>query len=296
MMELKGTYTAMITPFVSGEVDYDGLRTNIKYQMEGGVTGILALGTTAETPTLSDREKEEIVKIVVELAKGKVNIMVGTGSNSTASTIRATEKAKRMGADMALIVTPYYNKPTQDGIFLHFKAVTDAVDLPVVVYNIKGRTGTNIETRTLTRIAGLRNIIGVKEASGDVGQMTDVINQIQNRSENFSVMSGDDALVLPLMSLGGKGVISVVGNLVPKMVVDLVDAASKGNYSRARDLAFKQLPLIRAAFIETNPIPIKESMNMVNMAAGECRLPLSPITPGTRELLGGVLKELGLLS
>ncbi len=295
-MELNGTYTAMITPFLHGEVDYEGLRKNIDFQIDGGVTGILALGTTAETPTLTDSEKEQIVKIVVELAKGKVNIMVGTGSNSTASTIRATERAKEMGADMALVVTPYYNKPTQEGIFLHFKAVTDAVDIPVVVYNIKGRTGTNIETRTLSRIAGFRNIIGVKEASGDVAQMTDVINQIQNHRENFSVMSGDDALVLPLMSLGGRGVISVVSNLVPKMVVELVDAASKGNFSRARDLAFKQLPLIRAAFVETNPIPIKESMNMQNMAAGECRLPLSPITPGTRELLSGVLKDLGLQS
>ena len=295
-MELKGTYTAMITPFLHGEVDYEGLRTNIKYQMEGGVTGILALGTTAETPTLTEAEKEQIVKIVVELAKGKVNIMVGTGSNSTASTIRTTERAKEMGADIALIVTPYYNKPTQEGIFLHFKAVTDAVDIPVVVYNIKGRTGTNIETRTLKRIAGLRNIIGVKEASGDIGQMTDVINEIQNRRDNFSVMSGDDALVLPLMSLGGKGVISVVSNLVPKMVVELVDAASRGEFSRARDLAFRTLPLIRAAFIESNPIPIKESMNIVNLPAGECRLPLSPITPETRVLLEVVLKELELLN
>ncbi len=294
-MEIKGTYTAIITPFRGEEVDYDGLRQNLRRQIAAGVDGIVALGTTAETPTLSEQEQAKIIVMCREECAGKINLIVGTGSNSTAHTIHNTKIAKELGADAVLIVTPYYNKPTQEGIFRHFKAVCDAVDIPVIVYNIQGRSGVNIETATLQRIAQLENVVAVKEASGNIGQMGDVLEGIARVRPGFCVMSGDDALTMPLMALGGRGVISVVSNLVPERVVEMVNVCLEGDFTRARELHFGLLPIFRGAFIETNPVPIKEAMAMCGMPSGQCRLPLCEMSQEHRQKLQKILAGMSLV-
>lgn len=279
-MIVKGAYTAIVTPFnENGELDEEGLRLNIRYQIKNGVDGIAALGTTGEAPTLSEQEKEKIICIASEETKGKIKLMVGTGSYSTQQTIENTKKAKKFGAEIVLIVIPYYNKPTQEGLYKHFKAVAEAVDIPIMVYNIQGRTGQNLQTETLKRLANIPNIIGVKEASGNILQMMEVIEAIHNQQPEFSVMSGDDALTLPLMTLGGHGIISVVSNLLPYQVKALVTALQEKEYEKARQIHYNLLPLFRNAFIETNPIPIKAAMKMKGMAAGSCRLPLCDLMP-----------------
>ncbi len=294
-MKLEGTFTALVTPFKEGEIDYEGLAQNIRFQLDHGVQGILAMGTTGEPPTLSAEEYREVIRIAVREAGGKARVMAGTGPNSTQKTIENTVAARELGVDAALIVTPYYNKPTQNGIIAHFEAVPSAVDLPVVVYNIPGRTGTNIETDTLVRLSEMPGIAGVKEASGRMEQIGDVIDRIQNRRENFAVLSGDDALTLPILALGGRGLISVVSNLVPDRVVSLVDHALEGDFEAARKIHFELLPLFKAAFIESNPLPIKAAMTLCGMPAGECRLPLSAIDPESREKIRSVLRDMGLL-
>jgi len=285
----------MITPFLSdGSVDYDGLRRNTRHQLENGITGLLPLGTTGEAPTLSEDEKERVVRTVIEDARdanSKVKVMVGVGTNSTSSTIRNAQHAQAWGADALLVVTPYYNKPTQEGILAHFAAVCKETDLPVVVYNIKGRTGTNIETPTLKAMtAANQQVIAVKEASGDVSQMMDVLAQIPD----LAVYSGDDGLTFPLLALGGQGVISVVSNLLPKQVVDMVSAGLDSNIELARQLHFQLLPIFKAAFIESNPGPIKYAMQKIGLAAGLLRLPLVEIRQSSRPVLDEVLMNLGL--
>ncbi len=285
----RGVTTAMITPFLAnGSVDFDGLRQNTQYQLKNGVNGLLPLGTTGETPTLTEKEKEEIVRTVVEETKNfdeKTPVLVGVGTNSTKKTIQNAKQAQAWGADALLIVTPYYNKPTQEGIVAHFHAICDAVDLPVVVYNIEGRTGTNIETNTLKRIAEKENIIAVKEASGDIHQMTDVLVTIPE----IAVYSGDDGMTFPLTCLGGQGVISVVSNLLPGLVSKMVVEALSGNLTRARELHFKLLQIFKAAFIETNPGPVKYAMDQWGLAGGSVRLPLVEITDASKETIDSVL-------
>lgn len=295
-MIVKGTYTAIVTPFdATGAVDFDQLRKNVEFQIEGGVDGLVVLGTTGETPTLSETEQEKIILESIKQANRRVVIMVGTGSNSTHHTVENTKRAKALGADAVLIVTPYYNKPTQEGIFRHFKTVNDAVEIPILVYNIAGRTGVNIETATLKRIAELKNVVGVKEASGNINQMGDVIREIGQKRENFSVMCGDDGLTLPLMALGGSGVVSVVSNLLPKEVSALVLTASKGDFENAKKMHYALLPIFKGAFIETNPIPIKEAMSMKGMGLGNCRLPLCEMSTENREKLRKILVEMKIL-
>src|SRR3989338_2337331 len=277
MKKFEGAITAMITPFTpNGEIDYEGLRRNVRFQIEEGINGLLPLGTTGETPTLSAEEKEKVAKAVIEEAGGKVPVLVGTGSYSTKTTIEHTKKAKALGADAALIVSPYYNKPTQEGLYLHFKTVAESVDIPIIIYNIQSRTGVNIETGTLLRLSSIKNIISVKEASGNMNQMMDVINQLP---KDFVVLSGDDSLTLPLMSLGGRGVISVVSNLLPKKVSRMVELYLEGKTEEAKKLHYELLPIFRAAFIETNPMPIKAAMSICGMPAGKCRLPLCDLQP-----------------
>ena len=297
-MDIHGTYTALVTPFKgenAEEVDYAGFAKNIRFQLENKVEGIVPLGTTGESPTLSHEEKEKIIELAVKEARGKAVVLVGTGSYSTKDTVESTRRAKELGADAALIVTPYYNKPTNEGIYRHFKAVSDAVNIPVIVYNIQGRTGKNIETPTLKKIAALRSIVAVKEASGNVAQMMDVITDVCPVKPEFSVMSGDDALTFPLMALGGRGVISVVSNLIPGEIKKMVDLAAKGDYVKAREMHFRLLPLFKNAFIETNPIPIKEAMGMCGMNAGKCRLPLCELMPESRKKLEETLRQSKLL-
>lgn len=293
MKKIQGLYTALITPFTeSGDLDEKGLRENIQFQIAGGVNGLLMLGTTAEAPTLTEEEKDRIVTIAIEEAHGQVPVMVGTGCNSTAATIKRTEHMQQLGADSVLVVTPYYNKPTPEGIFQHFRAIAEATDLPICIYNIQGRTGTNIDTPTLQRIATLPNMIGVKEASGNIEQMMDVIDTIGSVDPEFSIMSGDDLLTYPLLTLGGHGVISVVSNLVPNLVAKLVHATASGDFEQARQQHYQLMPLIRAAFSETNPIPIKTAMRLQNMPAGPLRLPLTEMRPENREKLKNILYTL----
>ena len=284
----RGVTTAMITPFLSdGSVDFDGLRKNTRHQLDNGISGLLPLGTTGETPTLNEKEKEKIVRTVVEEADGKIPVMVGVGTNSTEKTIKNAEQAQIWGADALLVVTPYYNKPTQEGIIAHFHAICDAVDLPIVVYNIQGRTGTNIETNTLKSVAEKENIIAVKEASGNIHQMTDVLENIPE----IAVYSGDDGMTFPLVCLGGQGVISVVSNLLPGLIVEMVDKSLAGNMARARQLHFKLLPIFKAAFIETNPCPVKYAMVKLGLAGGPVRLPLVEIKESSKKVIDSVLKN-----
>lgn len=292
-MKLSGLFTAVITPFdTNGQLDADGFRHNLRYQLRNRVDGIVILGTTGEAPTLSPEEKRQIITIGIEEVKGKALLMVGTGSYSTEQTIAATLQAEEMGADGALIVTPYYNKPTQEGLYRHFAAVCQATRLPICVYNIQGRTGQNLHTETLRRLAALPSIIGVKEGSGNILQMNEVLDIVLKERPDFQVVSSDDALTLPLIALGGHGVISVVSNLVPGPMKALVQAALTGDFAKAREWHYKLLPLFKGAFLETNPIPIKTAMHHFNLPSGGCRLPLCDLIPENREVLSKILNEL----
>lgn len=288
-IKFQGSMTAMVTPMKEdGQVDYEGLRQNTEFQIENGTAGLVPLGTTGESPTIHDDEREKIIKAVVEAANGRVPVIVGTGTNSTEKTIKYTRQAKALGADAALIVSPYYNKPTQEGLYQHFSAVATSVDLPIIVYNIQGRTGVNIDTATLKRMAEHKHIVAVKEASGNIAQMMDVLDQLP---DEFTVLSGDDNMTLPLMMLGGKGVISVVSNLLPDKVSQMVQYALEGDFESARQVHFELLPIFKAAFIETNPIPIKAAMNMAGLPAGPARLPLCRMMPQNEERLRAVVAK-----
>lgn len=294
-MHLGGIVTAMVTPFVDGQVDLKGLSSNIHYQISQGVDGILVLGTTGEASTLTHDEHERIISLAVAEAAGRVPVWVGTGSYCTRQTIEKTKRAKSMGADVALIVTPYYNRPGQEGIYRHFEAVANSVDIPIVIYNIPGRCGTNIETFTMRRIAKLPNVIGVKEASASIHQVGDVLQLIATESPHFKVFSGDDLLTLPMMALGAVGVVSVVSNLIPDRIKALVTAAAEGNFALARDLHFQLVPLYKAAFIETNPVPIKAAMKLCGMASGPCRLPLYEMSDENMRYMYKLLQEYELV-
>lgn len=302
MNKLQGTFTALITPMLSdGAVDYEGLRSLVRFQLEGGVTGLVPLGTTGETPTLHEHDEEEkIIGIVTEevrafekINKTKVPIILGAGSNNTKDAVYYTERAKSSGADYALVVTPYYNKPSDEGIFRHFEAIS-RVGIPVIVYNIAGRTGKNISTPTLARIADLPNIAGVKEASGDIGQMMDVILHISRKNPNFSVLSGDDALTLPLIASGGDGIISVVSNLVPSLVSDLTTHALNGDFVKARELHYRLLPFFKAAFVDGNPSSIKYAMNLKGLPSGALRLPLCEVHDEAKAIIAKALNDLNI--
>jgi len=273
-------------------VDYDGLRKNTRYQLEHGVQGLLILGTTGESPTLDEQEKERVARTVIETAhefNSRVKVMVGVGTNSTRKTIQGVHQAQDWGADALLIVAPYYNKPTQEGILAHFQAICNETDLPIIVYNIKSRTGVNIDTPTLARIAEMPNVIGVKEASGDIQQMMDVLAQIPE----LAVYSGDDNLTFPLICLGGQGVISVASNLLPDEMVSMVMEALEGHLANARALHYRLLPLFKALFIETNPAPIKYAMQRRGFAAGPLRLPLVEMRTASQKILDSVLEKIG---
>jgi 4-hydroxy-tetrahydrodipicolinate synthase len=289
----QGSIVALVTPFRDGRVDEAKLRELVELHVGNGTDGLVPSGTTGESPTLSHDEHKRVVEIVVEAARGRIPVIAGTGSNSTAEAIDLTTHAERAGAQGALIVSPYYNKPTQQGLYEHFKAISEATALPILVYNIQGRTAVNVETDTLARLArDCKNIVGVKEASGSLDQMTQVILAC---GPDFTVLSGDDSLTLPLMSVGGRGVISVIANIVPKDVAEMTHAALGGDWKRARELHLKLFPLCRAVVIETNPIPIKEAMALMGMILPEYRLPLCRMAAGNRERLKAVLQQFGLV-
>jgi 4-hydroxy-tetrahydrodipicolinate synthase len=295
-MIFKGLYTALVTPFdKQNNIHVESFKNLLNLQLKSQVAGVVPLGTTGESPTISKEEKKLIIKTTVEILKGKLPIIVGTGSYSTEQTIENTLQAESEGADAALIVTPYYNKPTSEGIFKHFEAVSKSTKLPIIVYNIQGRSAKNIDTPTLKRLSDLPNIKAVKEASGNIEQMVEVLDTVTHHRPDFTVLSGDDSLTLPLIALGGHGVISVVSNLVPKQMNDLVLSALKGDFETARQIHFKLLKLFKTAFIETNPIPIKAAMNLCGLDVGGYRLPLCDMEPKNFEVLSNVVKKMELL-
>jgi 4-hydroxy-tetrahydrodipicolinate synthase len=289
----QGSIVALVTPFNGGKVDEAKLRELVEMHVAQGTDGIVPCGTTGESPTLSHDEHHRVVEIVIEAARGRLHVIAGTGSNATSEAIDLTRHAKKAGATGALVVNPYYNRPTQEGLYRHFRAVAEAVDIPILVYNIAGRTAVNVETDTLARLVkDCPNIVGVKEASGSLDQMTQVILAC---GPDFSVLSGDDNITLPLMSVGGRGVISVVANIVPRETVEMTHAALAGDWKLARDLHLKLFPLSRAMFLETNPIPVKEAMGMMGMLKPEFRLPMCSMGAANRERLKTILAQHGLL-
>lgn len=283
---IEGVYTAIITPFHSdGSLDQEGLEKLLEKQVKAQVQGIVVLGTTGEAPTLTQQEKLKIIQIARNVIKSPIQLVVGTGSYATATTIEETKKAQDLGADAALVVTPYYNRPTQEGLYLHYKALTGSCSLPIIIYNIAGRTGQNLQTVTLKRLAEIPSIVAVKEASGQIPQMMEVIETVTHERPDFKVLSGDDNLTLPLMALGGHGVISVVSNLIPELMCDLYQACIRNEWMLARQLHYQLLPLFRGAFIETNPIPIKALLHFENLPSGPCRLPLCNLLPENEKKL-----------
>jgi 4-hydroxy-tetrahydrodipicolinate synthase len=290
----KGVYTAIITPFKeNGSVDWDTLKKLVEFQIENKVAGIVPMGTTGESPTLSHEEHDEVIEKVVEWVNKRCTVIAGTGSNSTAEAVRLTRHATEAGADACLVVNPYYNKPTQEGLYRHFKAVADSVQIPIVVYNIKGRTGVNVETPTLMRLAkDCKNILAVKEASGNLDQMKDVI---ANKADNFSVLSGDDGITFDLIKAGGHGVVSVASNCIPDKMVALVDAALNGNMEEAEKLDKELQPFFEGEFIETNPIPIKLALAWKGMCEEVYRLPMCEMSSENKEKWKKILQDMKLL-
>jgi len=288
----EGSMVALVTPFKKGKVDDKKLAELVGFHMKNGTSGIVPCGTTGESATLSYEEHERVIEVVIEAANKKIPVIAGTGSNSTAEALMLTRHAKKAGADASLQVSPYYNKPTQEGLYRHFKTIAEEVDLPMIVYNIASRTGVNIEPETMARISKVKNIAGVKESSGSLEQMSRIRYLC---GDKFNLISGDDALTLPLLAIGGIGVISVVNNIVPRDVADMVAKFKKGDLEGARKLHYKLLPLIKAIFIETNPIPVKTAMSLMGMIEPDLRLPLCSMSEANLEKLKQALKDYGLL-
>jgi 4-hydroxy-tetrahydrodipicolinate synthase len=289
----KGSIVAIVTPFKNGKVDEKKFRDLIEFQIKNGTSGIVPCGTTGESATLSFEEHDRVVEIAIEQTQKRVPVIAGTGSNSTEEAIMLTRHAARAGADASLQVSPYYNRPTQKGLYEHFKAIANSVDIPIVLYNIASRTGVNIEPETIAKLAcDCKNIVGVKEASGNLDQMSRIK---QLCPANFDLISGDDSLTLPILSIGGTGIISVVANIVPKDVSSLVSEFEKGNLKKAQELHYKLLPLIKAVFLETNPIPVKTALGLLGMCEPDLRLPMCAMSAENLEKLKKALKDYGLL-
>ncbi|MDD5476587.1 MAG: 4-hydroxy-tetrahydrodipicolinate synthase [Candidatus Omnitrophica bacterium] len=289
----KGSIVAIVTPFKSGKIDEKKLRDLIDFQIKNGTSGIVPCGTTGESATLNFEEHEKVIEITIDQVKKRVPVIAGTGSNSTEEAIMLTKQAASAGADASLQVSPYYNRPTQKGLYEHFKAIAQSVKIPIILYNIAGRTGVNIEPETIAKLAqDCKNIVAVKEASGSLDQMSRIK---QLRPKDFDLLSGDDGLTLPVLSIGGTGIISVVANIVPTDVANLVSAFEKGDLKKARELHYKLLPLIKAVFLETNPIPVKTAMGLLGMCEPDLRLPMCGMSESNLEKLKKALKEYGLL-
>jgi 4-hydroxy-tetrahydrodipicolinate synthase len=289
--EFAGVSVALITPFRNGEVDFEALRQQVEFQIAAGVTCLCPVGTTGESPTLSHEEHEQVIAAVIEAAAGRVKVMPGTGSNSTAEALRLTRFAARHGADAVLVVGPYYNRPTQEGLYRHYRTLAEAVDIPICIYNIPGRTGRNIEPETIIRLAEIPNIAMVKEASGSMDQASQII-----ASTDLTILSGDDSLTLPLMAIGGRGVISVVANLVPQDMKAMIEAFEAGRIEEAQRWHKKLFPLCRDLLsLASNPIPVKAAMKMLGRDSGELRMPLVPLEGEALEKLRRTLVAYGLL-
>jgi 4-hydroxy-tetrahydrodipicolinate synthase len=293
LRELRGSIVALVTPFKSdGTVDKAALKNLVGFQIKNGTDAISPCGTTGEAPTLSDEEYEEVVSTVIEAVKGRVPVIAGAGSNSTAKAVKLSKMAEKLGADGILSVCPYYNKPTQEGFYQHFKAIAEAVDLPILLYNVPGRTGSNIEPKTVVRLAKIPNIFGMKEASANLPQMMDLLRA---KPEDFRVYSGDDAFTLAFIACGGDGIVSVAANEIPQPMSQLCRAALKGDFETAREIHYKYLPLMNANFIESSPIPVKCALVMMGLIEERYRLPLVPIGEENRKRLCAILEELELI-
>ena len=288
----QGVFTALVTPFRDGAVDERALHDLVELQISAGIDGLVPCGSTGEAATLSHAEHRRVIEVVVAAARGRVPVLAGTGSNSTSEALALTRHAKEAGADGALLISPYYNKPTQEGILAHFSHIAREAAYPLVVYNIPGRTASNILPATMARLADVEQIVGVKEASGSLSQVSEVIAQCR---AGFLVLSGDDVLTLPILAIGGSGVISTTSNVAPSEMVELVRAFRAGDLARARDAHYRLLPLMDALFTETNPIPVKAAVAMRGFCREDIRLPLTPLTAPSRDRLQVVMKDLGLL-
>jgi len=288
----SGSMVALVTPFKNGQVDWPSLEALVDFHLQNGTNGIVPCGTTGESATLSHAEHDEVIRTVIKAVNKRVPVIAGTGSNSTDEAVRLTKEAERSGADGALMISPYYNRPTQEGIYQHYKKVASEVGIPLIVYNIPGRTGSKIEPETLARLAEIENIAGVKEATGSVDQAIDVIRLCGDR---LAVYSGEDSLIYSLMSLGGKGVISTVANVAPKQTAQLTQVCLAGRWDEGCKMQFQLIPLIRSLFIETNPIPVKTALSLMGKCTGELRLPMTPMAEGNMKKLKTALKDFGLL-
>jgi len=287
----SGSFVAIVTPFKNGQLDEKAFAELVEFQIANGTHGIVPCGTTGESATLSHQEHERLVALTVEVVYGRVAVVAGTGSNSTEEAVDFTKHAKAIGADGALLITPYYNKPTQEGLFQHYAAVAKAADIPLVLYNIPGRTGVNMAPGTVARLAAIPTVVAIKEGSGSLPQVSDILQQC---GDQITVLSGDDALTLPMMALGAKGVISVTANVAPADMANLVNSALKGNYEDARTFHYKLAPLFTTLFNETNPIPVKAALAHMGKIQEELRLPLTPMLSEYRETLHQAMKSCGV--
>lgn len=288
----KGSIVAIITPFKDGKVDEEAYRELIDFQIKNGTSAILPCGTTGESATLNVEEHKRVIKIAVEAVNKRVPVIAGTGGNSTSEAIELTAYAKKLGADASLQVTPYYNKPTQEGLYQHYKAIVNATALPIVLYNVPSRTGINMLPETVARLAELEEVVAIKEASGNLGQMAEIVKLA---GDKITLLSGDDNITLPVLAIGGKGVISVVANIVPRDTSDMVSAWEDGDFQKAKELFYHLFPLCQAMFYETNPIPVKTSLAVMGKIREEFRLPLVSMAPANLERLKRVLQDYGLL-
>lgn len=291
-MTFTGSLVAIITPFRNGKVDEKALGELIEWQIACGTDGIVPCGTTGESATLTHDEHNRVIELTVEVVRRRVPVIAGTGSNSTDEAITLTRHAKQVGADAALLISPYYNKPTQEGLFQHHKAIAEAVDIPQILYNIPGRTAVNMAPHTVARLAKLRNVVGVKEGAGSLQQVSEII---QLCGDGFTVLAGDDALTLPMMAVGATGVITVTANVAPAEMAAMVDAWAAGDATKARVLHYKLYPIFQVLFLETNPIPVKHAVALMGKATAELRLPLCPMSQGNLDTLRQALKDFGLL-
>jgi len=288
----EGLYTALVTPFKEGKIDYDALNKIVELQIKGGVDGIVPMGTTGESPTVSFDEHKNIIKHVVDLVKKRVKVIAGTGANSTDEAIYLTKSAEDNGVDAVLLVTPYYNKPPQRGLIAHFENIARSVSIPIILYNIPGRTAINLQPESIKELLNrVDNIVALKDATGDIPQMMKVIELCGDR---LTLLSGDDILLLPVLSIGGKGVISVISNILPAEVKNIISLFNNGNYQKAKEAFYKLLPLSRAMFLEVNPIPIKSAMNLMGYCSSDIRFPLVTLNDENLTLLKKTMTDYGL--
>ncbi|MDD2643417.1 MAG: 4-hydroxy-tetrahydrodipicolinate synthase [Methanobacteriaceae archaeon] len=298
-MKLEGTFVAMATPFTSDDqIDEEGYRANINFLIENGVNGLLAAGTSGESATITHEEQKKLIEILIDEAKGRVITIAGAGSNSTAESLDLVKFAGEAGADYALVITPYYNKPQMHGLIKHYETLNNNTKIPIIVYNVPSRTGTDLTSETIVELAKMDNIVGLKEAVSDLEKFTTTFKLLKDAGitdDDFSILSGEDGLTVPMMSLGVKGVISVVANIDPKRMSEMVNAALKGDFVKASELNYELYDLMKALFVESNPVPMKEALTMMGKPSGDLRLPLVPLLDEDREILRKALKDANLI-